>query len=228
MSDVARDGSPVELYARMPTFGEPELVHDAIPAGASILELGSGTGRMTHRLIELGHRVTAVDESAEMLAHVRGAETVEAAIEGLDLGRRFGCVLLASQLVNVDDDRQRAAFLEACARHVVPDGTVLIQRYDPQWAADPQPSESEREGVTFRLLGPRREGARLSATVEYEVGGRTWRHGPFTSRVLDDGEIDAELAAAGLARERWIDERRTWLAARLDRDDASVQSSFDA
>ena len=41
--------SPVKLYARMPTFGEPELIHEAIPAGAEILELGSGAGRMTHR-----------------------------------------------------------------------------------------------------------------------------------------------------------------------------------
>ena len=52
MSDVTRDGSPVEMYARMPTFGEPEIVHAAIPAGAEILELGSGAGRMTHRLLE--------------------------------------------------------------------------------------------------------------------------------------------------------------------------------
>lgn len=86
---VAADGSPVELYARMPTFGEPELIHAAIPAGAEILELGSGAGRMTHRLLELGHPVTAVDSSAEMLAHVRGAQTVRSQIEGLDLGRRF-------------------------------------------------------------------------------------------------------------------------------------------
>ena len=227
MSDVARDGSPVDLYARMPTFGEPELVHDAIPAGASILELGSGTGRMTHRLLELGHPVTAVDNSAEMLAHVRGAETVNAEIEGLDLGRRFGCVLLASQLINVEDDRQRVAFLETCARHVAPDGVVLIQRYDPGWAADPQPSESEREGVTFRIIDPRRDGDRLTATVEYEVDGRTWRHGPFTSRILDDEELDARLGVAGLVRERWIDERRTWLAAREGRRDASVQSGGD-
>ena len=213
MSDTAADGSPVELYARMPTFGEPELVHDAIPAAATILELGSGTGRMTHRLVELGHPVTAVDSSPEMLAHVRGAETVNASIEDLDLGRRFGCVLLASQLVNVDDDRQRAAFLETCARHVAPDGIVLLQRYDPEWAEDPQPSESERAGVVFRLIAPRRDGERLSATVEYEADGRTWRHGPFTSRILDDAELDARLGVAGLLRERWIDERRTWLAA---------------
>jgi hypothetical protein len=103
---------------------------------------------------------------------------------------------------------------------VAPDGSA--------WAADPQPSESAREGVIFRLIDPRRAGERLSATVEYEVDGRTWRHGPFTSRILDDDELDAQLAGSGLVRERWIDEQRTWLAARPVRREASVQSCRDA
>jgi len=222
MSGTAADGSPVDLYARLPPFGEPEIVHDAIPPGAAILELGAGAGRMTHRLIELGHPVTAVDSSAEMLAHVRGAETVLAAIEGLDLGRRFDCVLLASHLVNVDDDRQRAAFLEACARHVALDGAVVIQRYDPAWAADPQPSDTERDGVRFRLIAPRREGERLHATVEYELAGETWRHGPFTSRILADDELEARLWQAGVIRERWLDEGRSWLVARPAPDLSAV------
>jgi SAM-dependent methyltransferase len=209
---TARDGSPVELYARMPTFGEPELVHGVIPAGAEILELGCGAGRMTHRLLELGHPVTAVDNSAEMLARVRGATTVEAEIEDLDLGRRFGCVLLASQLINVGDD-ERAAFLSTCARHVSPDGVVLIQRYDPVWAADPTPSVTEKGGVRIRVLEPRREGGTLRATVEYEVDGRTWRHGPFTSHILDEAELEAQLMEHGLRMDRWLDDRATWLAA---------------
>ncbi|WP_328605353.1 hypothetical protein OG943_35855 [Amycolatopsis sp. NBC_00345] len=49
---------------------------------------------MTHPLVALSHRVVAVDDSPEMLAHVRGAETVCARIGDLRLGRRFGGVLL--------------------------------------------------------------------------------------------------------------------------------------
>ena len=223
MSGVARDGSPVELYARLPPFGEPDLVHDAIPPGAAILELGAGAGRMTHRLIELGHPVTAVDNSAEMLAHVRGAETVHAEIEGLDLGRTFACVLLASQLVNVDDDRQRAAFLATCGRHVAPDGVVLIQRHDPTWAEAPAPTDHERDGVRIRVLEPHREAERLHATVEYELDGMTWRHGPFTSRILTDAELGARLWQAGLLSvDEWLDDRRTWLAARVLPDDSAL------
>jgi Trk K+ transport system NAD-binding subunit len=52
-------------------------------------------GRVTHPLIELGHEVAAVDESPEMLARVRGAQTVLARIQDLDLGAgRHGAYLL--------------------------------------------------------------------------------------------------------------------------------------
>lgn len=223
MSQVAPDGSPVDLYARMPTFGEPELVHAAIPAGAEILELGSGAGRMTHRLLELGHPVTAVDKSAEMLGHVRETRTVHADIETLDLGRRVPCVLLASQLINVPDV-EVAALLATCARHVTPDGVVLIQRYDPAWAADPRPTEMERDGLRVRVLEPSRQGRLLTATVEYELGDRTWRHGPFTATILDDDELVGRLAASGLRFDRWLDERRTWAAARRRDGQRSVRN----
>lgn len=213
MSDVTRDGSPVEMYTRMPSFGEPEIVHQAIPAGAEILELGSGAGRMTHRLLELGHPITAVDNSAEMLAHVRGAETVNADIEGLDLGRRFACVLLASHLIDTDES-ERTPFLETCARHVAPDGVVVVQRYDREWAAHPTPIDSERGGVRIRVIDPRREGSLLTASSEYEVDGRRWRQGPYTATILDDDELRAALSGAGLELDSWLDERRTWFTAR--------------
>jgi SAM-dependent methyltransferase len=71
---ITPDGCAVELYRVLPAMGEPEVVHAAIPAGAGILELGAGAGRVTRRLVALGHPVVAVDESAEMLACVRGAD----------------------------------------------------------------------------------------------------------------------------------------------------------
>jgi 2-polyprenyl-3-methyl-5-hydroxy-6-metoxy-1,4-benzoquinol methylase len=62
MNDVAPDGSPVEIYRRLPAGNVPQLIHAAVGDGASILELGCGAGRLTHPLAELGHRVVAVDE----------------------------------------------------------------------------------------------------------------------------------------------------------------------
>jgi SAM-dependent methyltransferase len=78
-----------------PPASEPEIVHAAIPSSAEILELGCGAGRITHRLVELGHPVVGVGQSPEMLANVQGAETVLTDIEALDLGRTFPVVLLS-------------------------------------------------------------------------------------------------------------------------------------
>ena len=131
-------------------MGEPEIIHAAIPAGASILELGAGAGRMTARLVELGHPVVAVDESAEMLAHVRGAETVQARIQDLALGRRLDAVLLASHLVNTPNRDLRAGFLRACRDHVRDVGHVLVQRHPPAFIDEAAEGEQTTGGVTFR------------------------------------------------------------------------------
>jgi hypothetical protein len=157
--------------------------------------------------------VTAVDESGAMLAHVRGAETVRARIEALELGRRFACVLLMSQLVNVPDHAERHALLSTCGRHVAEDGVVLIERHEPDW----QPVEGrgrERGGFAFSLEDVRKEGRTVAATVRYEADGRTWRH-PFVAQLLDDEELEHELARAGLRLIRVLGERRTWVEARL-------------
>jgi SAM-dependent methyltransferase len=210
---ITPDGCSVELYALLPPMGEPEIVHDAIPQGASILELGAGAGRMTHRLVELGHRVVAVDESGEMLARVRGAETVEAPIQGLDLGRRFDAVLLASFLVNTDDDDLRGRFLEACRDHVRDDGCVLVQRHPPAWFDQAAEGERTSAGITFRLrdLSRPRPGL-LSATVEYQAGERVWTQW-FTARRLDDGALAAALAGAGLAFDAYLTGDGSWVRA---------------
>jgi SAM-dependent methyltransferase len=210
---IAPDGSPIDLYLRLPSFGEAERIHKLIPAGADVLELGCGVGRVTHELVRLGHAVTAVDEFDAMLAHVRGAEVVCTRIEDLDLRRRFACVLLMSQLVNVPDDDQRHAFLRACARHVANDGVVLIERHAPDW----QPvtgRRGDRGGVAFSLEDVRADGRRVAATVRYEAAGKTWQH-PFVARLLDDEELDQELVSAGLRPSRVLGERRTWVEARL-------------
>jgi SAM-dependent methyltransferase len=208
---VAPDGSPVDLYLLLPPRGEAELVHAALPPGAEVLELGCGVGRVTHELARLGHPVTAVDESAEMLAHVRGAQTVHGRIEELELGRRFGCVLMMSNLVN--DDEHRADWLAACARHVAADGVVLIERHPPGWC--PEPGTRGRLGeVELALEDVVYDPPHVAATVRYEAGGRVWRH-PFRARLLDDGDLSDELRRAGLELERTLDERGAWVVARL-------------
>lgn len=209
------DGSPVGLYLAIGTEGEPELIHGLLPRGAEVLDLGCGVGRITHALVALGHPVVAVDESAEMLAHVRGAETVLSKIEELDLGRTFACVLLMSNLVNTPRTVQRRAFLRTCRHHVASDGIVLIERYDPKMRVEEGTATGAYGGlaVTVERWG---RGRSAYAKVTYEhPDGRRWTHeGRGTPRVLDDDAMRSELARAALRLERILGPKRRWCVAR--------------
>jgi SAM-dependent methyltransferase len=213
-TEVAPDGSPVEIYRRLPATGEPELIHGAIPAGASILELGCGAGRVTQGLLRLGHPVTAVDESAEMLAHVCGAEVVRASIETLALGRAFDCVVLASHFVNEVDPKRRRRLLDVCARHVGASGSVLVESYPAgfDWE-DAVGRQTVRGDVAIAVTEARVRGAVVDALVEYRVDGQAWQQA-FVARMLDRAEFTAALAEAGLDFVRWLDDRKSWCEAR--------------
>lgn len=210
MAEFAPDGSPVALYARFPPLGEPELIHAAVPEGSEILELGAGAGRITHALLALGHKVVAVDNSPEMLALVRGAETVLADMETLDLGRRFPVVVLASNFVNDPGRAERRAFLACCARHVAPTGQVLVQGFPRSWT--PSTNWTEHGGVRLRIRHFERDGDLVTGEMEYVVDGEQLLHS-FESRLLSDEERDADFAAVGLRRGRDLDDRGSWIEA---------------
>jgi hypothetical protein len=118
--------------------------------------------------------------------------------------------------VNVAENQRRRRFLSTCRRHVADDGVVILQRLDPTQAWD----ETERSvgGVRLRLRDVHLEGSVVSATAEYRTEDGEWTHS-FTSRILDDAALDEALAEAGLARHRWLDERRGVAAVPVHRRD---------
>ncbi|HEY8825155.1 MAG TPA: class I SAM-dependent methyltransferase [Candidatus Limnocylindria bacterium] len=209
-------GAPVDLYRLLEAADEPELIDREMPEDAEILELGAGSGRITHPLIALGRRVVVVDFNPEMLDLIEGAEKVEARIQDLNLGRTFGGVLLMSNLINNSDPNERLALLRAIQRHLSAHGVALIERYDPGAGEDPTPTEHQRYGITIRAFDIHREGKLLYQKIEYDAGVRgRWMVDLQGARILTDDEMLADLAAAGLRLLRWIDERHRWLAAAL-------------
>lgn len=205
MAEVAPDGSPVELYAALPELGEGEIVDRVVPAGATVLELGCGTGRVTRQLVRLGHRVTAVDESAEMLARVEGAETVHGRIEGLDLGRRFDAVLLASNLVNAEPPRRRA-FLETCRRH---GDLAVVEGLPLGW--EPAGGERDLGRIRSHLRVDSVAGGVVHGEMTYAADGATWRHAFALHVFAGEPELAAALGEAGLRLRERLDER--WFTA---------------
>ncbi|MFF1678675.1 class I SAM-dependent methyltransferase [Streptomyces sp. NPDC058256] len=210
---ITPDGCAVELYTRLSVGEEPDIISAAVPAGAHILELGSGVGRVTHPLLERGFTVTAVDESAEMLERVRGARTICGPIEDLDLGETFDVVMLASFLVHAGDVEVRRGLLKTCARHVAEDGCVLIQREGPDYHTNVPRERLDPTGFTIRIVSAEPVGDGVdSIHAEYVFPDATWTQ-TFLARPLTKEQFEEALGEAGLRVDRYLTEDGVWVRA---------------
>ncbi|WP_150134141.1 class I SAM-dependent methyltransferase [Streptomyces hyaluromycini] len=210
---ITPDGCAVELYSRLAVGEEPDIIEAAIPAGARILELGCGVGRMTHPLLERGFTVTAVDESAEMLERVRGARTIRGTIEGLDLGEKFDVVMLASFLVHTGDPEVRRGMLRTCVAHVADGGCVLIQREGADYHTRVPRERTDPSGYTVRIVSAEPVGDGVdSVHAEYEFPDATWTQ-TFLARPLTEEQFEQALAEAGLEVAEYLTEDGTWVRA---------------
>jgi SAM-dependent methyltransferase len=217
---AAPDGSPVEVYLRVPCEPDFTPVLQALPPSCRVLDLGCGVGRLANVLAARGFVVTGVDEDPEMLAKVDPRVTVvPARIAQLDLDESFDAIVLASHLVNVADTAQRHALVAAASRHVSTDGQVFIQHHDPTSdayhpAAEPvvRRIESDRGPLemVFRVLF--RVGERFTGEVVYRIddGQRVWRQ-IFNAELLHEGRLEKLLAARGLEVTARLDGR--WVVA---------------
>jgi SAM-dependent methyltransferase len=213
---VASDGSPPLVYLALPGQDDAALIDGAVTSNAAVLELGCGAGRVTRHLAQLGHDVTAVDNSDEMLRHLNPAERIEtvlADITTLDLShRQWPVVVLASHLIN--DDRG-ASFLATAARHLRRDGCVLVERHQPGWIDTVEASNAELHGVRIAMKDIDRPApGTLRATMVYEVNGLHYEQ-PFTAHEVDDQRLAQMAAAVGLTLDAILDKKATW--ARLVR-----------
>lgn len=212
--EITADGCAVEFYALLPSFGEADIVHSAVPEGASILELGCGTGRILRPLARLGHPVLGVDESAEMLARIPDLPTVRSQIETLRLGRTFGAVLLASSMINSSPDL-RQAFLASCRSHLGGGGVAVFQQTPPAFFAGLAEVPRMRDdpgGIRRIIRSARWEPPRLHMEIEYQAGGRVWTHA-WTCYEVGEEELGRDLAAAGLRFGSWLTGDHAWFAA---------------
>lgn len=221
---VSVDGSPLALYLAIPAGDTPTLIHEAIPAGSRVLELGSGPGRLTRVLIAYGHQVTAVDDSWAMLDHVTGARRVRADLHQLDLNEQFDVVLAASHLINQPESTARSLLLDVCRRHVTGDGMVLLERYRPGWVATAASGTSQLGPVRMELEVGTISGGVRSAAVTYRLGDRSWRQ-EFSATDVDDEMLAREAAEHRLVPDRVLDEAATWISLRPAPDDSKQSSS---
>lgn len=215
----AADGTGVEIYRRLPSLGEIEYIQAQLAPGSSVLDLGAGTGRIADPLVALGHRVTAVDDSPEMLAHVLKARTVHARIEDLHLPERFDAVLVIGNMINYPGLQQRRAVLAAVAEHLAPAGQAILQWAPPALlAARPAGwSKSLTLGEVTTTLTIRSNSRGISkGEFSLAADGHVWRQS-LTAEEIPAAALRDELDRVGLVLETTDPDTTRWLHARRRR-----------
>jgi SAM-dependent methyltransferase len=208
------DGCSVDLYRVLPYMGELDDIEHALRKHSTALELGCGNGRLCARMVELGLRVTGVDESPQMLAHLPPeVEGVLSSIEDLNLGRRWPAVLLPSHLINHPEEGVRSAFIAAARRHISVGGTFFVKRHNPAWLATVEPGLiGESHGVTYYAEQVSRVGKQITMTLRYEASGQRWTQS-FSTTSLSEEEVEDQLHQQGFGQFEWFGAKRLWVSA---------------
>ncbi len=117
-----------ERWARVLSLGQDDrwrrIMVDGLllPTGSKVLDVAAGTGSISRRLQRIGHQVTAVDLSGEMLGHHPGPDRVQARAEMLPFdGGIFDGLTFGYLLRYVEDP---IACLTELARVVRPGGRL--------------------------------------------------------------------------------------------------------
>ncbi|CAA9229842.1 MAG: hypothetical protein AVDCRST_MAG77-942 [uncultured Chloroflexi bacterium] len=193
-----------------------------------VLELACGSGRILLPLAAMGVSVTGLDTSPAMLALARqkAADAGNAAltrrvhlIEGdmrdFHLGRTFGLVIVGlNSLMHLQTQEEQLATLRAAARHLDPDGRLVVDLFNPEVALPDQHQEGQLFLHCLKTLpdgahllhyqSPRVDrAAQLIHMANYYdeilADATVKRHlAPFTLRYVTRGELQAMAAAAGL------------------------------
>ncbi len=186
--------------------------------GDPVLDVGAGTGRITLDLALHGHRVTALDRDAVLLAELaRRAEglavtTAVADARAFELDDRFPLIIVPMQTVQLlDGEDGRLEFLGRASRHLSPDGLVaiaiseMLELYSSdQGSSAPVPDIRELGGVVYssQPTAVREDGdgfllERLRETITPH-GERTVEHDLIRLDRLSAETLEREAETAGL------------------------------
>ncbi len=190
-------------------------------SGGPVLDVGSGTGRVTLDLACRGHRVVALDRDAALVAELQRRAAglpVQAVIADaceFELHQQFAlCVVPMQTIQLLGGTAERAGFLSCARAHLRADGLLAIalaeqlETYDDHddEVLAPLPDMCERDGVVYSsqptAIRADREGFVLERRRETVTSdGRRWVDNDHVrlDRVTPT-ELEREARAAGLQR----------------------------
>jgi SAM-dependent methyltransferase len=137
--------------------------------GGPILELGCGSGRTLLPLVEAGYEVVGLDNSRPMLERARerlqtsglanSVRLIEAEMVEFDLGQRFTLITVPfNTWMHLPDRSAQTASLKQIARHLVPNGKLVIDIPAPATIVD---VEHDGSMVLERICPGREQGERV-------------------------------------------------------------------
>lgn len=210
----------------------------ALAAGAPVLELGAGTGRLAIPLAMTGLEVVALDASTEMLDRLHAndrAGLVEPVLADMSsfaatlAARRFGVVVCAfNTILNLSDEAAIAACLADVAAVLQPGGVVVIEAIVPADTAEVPvrsltPARVRTDAVVFVETHVDASTGRLEGR-HVEISTGVVRTRPWSIVLCGPDRLDAIAASVGLhRRRRW----RDWTGEPFD-DDSTMHVSIYA
>ncbi|MDR3089977.1 MAG: class I SAM-dependent methyltransferase [Desulfobulbaceae bacterium] len=111
------------------------FIHERLPSGARILDLGCGPGLYTSRLNALGHQCTGVDFSPASVNYARdlpGADNItyiHEDIRSLQIAGAFDAVLLLFGEINAFSSHDAATILKNAAQALRSGGKLFIETH---------------------------------------------------------------------------------------------------
>jgi SAM-dependent methyltransferase len=205
------DGWPVDYERGRPGW-PPEVVEiAAVPASATVLDLGAGTGKLTRLLVSAFDSVIAVepaDAMRRLLArHCPEAEALAGTGQKLPLpDTSVDAVFAAEAFHSFHDDRA----LEQVARVLKPGGAVVLMWNLPAGPTEPSIAAVE-ELLIQRVPNVRLSYDPLDLGAEVYTSGRWHRaieHAPFeplrSARLENRQTLDPEGVVAFFASMGWI------------------------
>lgn len=181
-----------------------------VPAGADVLELGVGTGRLAVPMALAGLAVTGVDASAEMLALLRGrpgaeqVRVVEGDFTAVDASGPFDLALIAfSTLFLVPTQELQLRCLANIHRQLRPGGHLVVEAFVPdhsRWVRGQNVSVGRLDGEAVSLKVSVHDPVnQVIATQDLRISpsGSTLR--PNRLRYIWPAELDAMALASGLS-----------------------------
>ncbi len=189
--------------------------HLAREAGGPVLDVGAGTGRVALDLARAGHRVTALDVDADLLAELEAragdlpVRTLVADAADFDAGSTFALVAVPMQTIQLLPERH--GFFVSARRAVAPGGLVALaiagalESFEAEVEL-PQPDTGEADGWRFlsqpTAVRDTAEGMRIER-LRHTIGPAGERETEANTIVLarvSAEELLAEGEAAGLRR----------------------------